>query len=183
MRLCAPLLLVLAAGCASGTADPGRVSTARPSSVQGSGSSVDINLAPDRAIVREAIQATPDAAWAALPKAYADLGIAVRETSGAARTLGNSRLVVSRRLAGNPLSTYLECGSGITGRFADRYRIEIVIRSTIVAAEGGGAQVDTYLEALARNPEGGSNTGVACTSTQRLEQEIAARVRVHAEGV
>jgi hypothetical protein len=57
----------------------------------------------------------------------------------------------------------------------------MLIRSAIVPGEGGGARVDTYVAATARNPEG-STSAVACASTQRLEREIAARVRFHAEG-
>ncbi|MDP2959623.1 MAG: hypothetical protein Q8N53_24675 [Longimicrobiales bacterium] len=182
MRVLAPLLLVLAAACATSGSDPVRVRATRPPSIQASGSTVDVNISHERAIVTEAIRATPEVVWGALRKAYADLGIEVTEASDASRVLGNPRLMVSRRLAGAPLSRYLECGAGLTGPFADRYRIEMLIRSAIVPGEGGGARVDTYVEAVARNPEGTSNTAVACGSTQRLEREIAARVRFHAEG-
>ena len=58
----------------------------------------------------------------------------------------------------------------------------MLIRSSIVPAEGGGVRVESYLEASARNPEGSSNTGVACATTQRLEREIAGRVRFHVGG-
>ena len=81
-----------------------------------------------------------------------------------------------------PLSRYLECGSGLTGPFADRYRIEMLVRTTIVPAGTGGVRVESYVEASARNPEGSSNTGVACATTQRLEREIAQRVRFHVGG-
>jgi hypothetical protein len=142
---------------------------------------MDVSYTPSRGVVADVVGAPAEAVWAALPKAYADLGIPVREISDATRTLGNARLTLSRRLGETPLSRYLECGSGLTGPFADRYRVEMLIRTSVVPAEGG-ARVESYLEATARNPEGSSNTGVACASTNRLERAIAERVRFHVGG-
>jgi hypothetical protein len=176
-----PLLfaLVLATGCASSGRGTGPGAATRPPSIHDSGTTVDVTFTTSRDVVSEAVQATPEAAWEALPKAYADLGIPVQEVSESSHVLGNSHFVVSRRLGETPLSQYLECGSGLTGPFADRYRVEMLVRTSVVPAEAGAARVDTYVAASARNPEGSSNTGVACASTQRLEREIAERVRVH----
>jgi len=182
MRLLSTLLLLLGTACASGQPDAVRVPAPRPTTVSGSGSSGDVNLSPSRAVVTAPVRAPPEAAWAALQKVYADLGIEVKETSEASRTLGNPRLVISRQMAGAPLSRYLECGRGLQGPAADRYRIEMSIRSTVAPAGEGEVQVDTYVEAQARNPEGSSNSAVTCASTQRLEREIAARVRTYAAG-
>ncbi|NJD19023.1 MAG: hypothetical protein FIA95_07045 [Gemmatimonadetes bacterium] len=183
--LLAPLgmgALAVAAGCGSPGGAPAPGAAAPPPSITAAGTTLYVNVAPSRGVVADAVQATPDAAWAALPRAYADLGIPVKEVSDASRTLGNSRFVVSRRLGDTPLSRYLECGAGLTGAFADRYRIEMLIRTTVQPGEAGGARVESYLEASARNPEGSSNTGVACASTQRLERAIAERVRFHTGG-
>jgi hypothetical protein len=179
MRMTALLALVLASACGSPGSGPGPGAAGPPPSISGAGTTLDVRFTPSRDVVSDAVQATPEAAWDALPKAYADLGIPVREVADASRTLGNSRFVISRRLGETPLSRYLECGSGLTGPFADRYRVEMLIRTSIVPAETGGVRVDTYVEASARNPEGSSNTGVACATTHRLEREIAERVRFH----
>ena len=179
MRMTALLAFALASACGSPGSGPAGGAATPPPSITGAGTTLDVSFAPSRGVVTDAVQATPEAAWAALPKAYADLGIPVREVSEASRVLGNSRFVISRRLGDTPLSRYLECGSGLTGPFADRYRIEMLVRTTVVPAETGGVRVESYVEASARNPEGSSNTGVACATTQRLEREIAARVRFH----
>jgi hypothetical protein len=176
------VLLVFLAACATSEPDSVTMPPTRPASVIVSGSTVEVNLPPHREIVTEAIQATPEVAWASLHKAYEDLGIEVKEANERLRILVNPRFVVSRRLAGTPLSRYLECGRGLLGHFADTYRIEMHIRSSVVPGEAGVVQVNTYLEAVARNPEGTSGTAISCSSTQRLEREIAARVRYHAEG-
>jgi hypothetical protein len=143
---------------------------------------MEVHVSPERAIVTEVIQATPEVAWAALQKVYGEMGLEVKESNTATRVLGNPRLVISRRLGSAPLSRYLSCGQGLQGYFADTHRIEMLIRSSVAVVEGSGTRVNTYLEATARNPEGTSNTAVTCTSTQRLEREIAARVKAHAEG-
>jgi hypothetical protein len=176
------LLLLLLAGCAAPDPDTVRLPATRPPSVIVSGNTVEVHLPHDREIVTDSVRATAEAAWVALHKAYEDLGIEVREVNVDALTLGNTRFLVSRRLAGVPLSRHLECGMGLLGHFADTYRIEMHIRSSVVPGEAGVVQVNTYLEAVARNPEGTSGTAISCSSTQRLEREIAARVRYHAEG-
>ncbi len=180
MRHTALIALILTAACSSTGSPPGPGGAAPLPSITTSGTTMDVTYSPSRGVVTEVVEATPEAAWEALPKAYADLGIPVREVSEASRTLGNSRFTLSRRLGETPLSRYLECGSGLTGPFADRYRIELLIRTSIVPVDGGGVRVETYVEASGRNPEGSSNTIVACATTQRLEREIAGRVRFHA---
>lgn len=167
----------LLGACGSPGAAPAPGGAAPPPSITVGATTTDVSFTPSRGVVTDAVQAAPEAVWEVLPKAYADLGIPVRERSDAARILGNARFVLSRRLGETPLSRYLECGSSLTGPFADRYRVEMLIRTAVVPGDGGGARLESYLEASARNPEGGSNTGVACASTQRLEREIARRVR------
>ena len=176
------LILMLASACGSSGSGAGPGAATPPPSITGGGTTMDLNYSTSRGVVTDAVPATPEAAWEALAKAYADLGIPVREVSEVSRTLGNSRLAISRRLGDVPLSRYLECGSNLTGPFADRYRIEMLIRTSIVPADAGGVRVESYIEATGRNPEGSSNTSVACATTQRLEREIAGRVRAHVGG-
>ena len=53
----------------------------RPASIAASGSTVDVHIPQDRAIVGNLILASPAATWAALRRAYEDLGIPVTESS------------------------------------------------------------------------------------------------------
>lgn len=175
-------VLAWAAACSSSGSAPVPGAAAAVPTITSTGTDLDVNFNPSRGVVIDVIHATPEAVWAVLPKAYADVGIPVREVSDASRTLGNPRFLVSRRLGDTPLSRYLECGSGITGPFADRYRIEMLIRTAVVPDPQGGVHVETYVDAKGRNPEGSSNTQVACASTQHLEREIAQRVRALAGG-
>lgn len=174
-----PLILI---GCASPNPGALQVPGQKPTTITDSGSSTDVSVSTSRAVVMDVVSATPEAAWAALHQAWAFLGMEPAGVSEASRTLETGQVTRSRQLAGTPLSKYLECGTGLQGPFADRYRVQMYVRSSIVPEDGGGVRVATYLEASARNPEGSSNSTIACASTQRLEREIAEQVRLRTQG-
>jgi hypothetical protein len=182
MRVAFILLAVLAAACSSSSPERPVLREVRPASIAASGGTVDVHIPQDRAIVGSLVLASPEATWAALRRAYADLGIPVIESSSASRTLGNPRFLVSRRLGSTPLSRFLSCGAGLHGPFADNYRVEMFVRSTVVPGDDGTSELHTYVEARARNPEGTSNTVVPCSSTRRLERDIATRVHLLVAG-
>lgn len=182
MRVASISLVVLATACATPPSQRPVLREVRPASIAASGSSVDVHIPTDRAIVANVILASPAATWVALGKAYEDLGIPVTESSAASRTLGNPRFLVFRRLGSTPLSRFLSCGEGMHGPFADNYRVEMFIRSTVVPAGEGASELHTYVEARARNPEGTSNTEVMCSSARRLERDIATRVHLLVAG-
>lgn len=178
-----PLLLfafLLMAACTATGPQAVREPLHRPATVTMVSTGMDVDMAPEREVVTEAMVASPDAAWAALQGAYGEFDIPVEEMNADLRILGNPRLVVSRRLAGHRLSRYLDCGYGPAGNHADTHRVELQIRSSILEVTGG-VRVNTHLAAIARSMDGTSNTRVRCASTFRLEQEISGRVKFWAE--
>ncbi|GMV07822.1 MAG: hypothetical protein AMXMBFR53_40970 [Gemmatimonadota bacterium] len=176
------VLLVLLAACAPARTDSTPLPAGRPPTIVETDITTEVTVPPSRAIVTDSVLAPPETAWRALKRAWADLGIEAAETSEAELWLSNPRFVVTRRLSGQPLSKYLECGSGMLGPFADRYRIQMSIRSGIVTDGAGGSRVSTYIEAVGQNREGSSNTTVMCSSNYRLERELAQRVRLYSIG-
>ena len=179
-----PLLIIaslLMAACAATGPQTVREPLHRPASVTMVSTGLDVDMAPEREVVTEAVAASSDAAWTALQKVYGEFEIPIEEMNADLRILGNPRLVVSRRLAGHRLSSYLDCGYGPAGNHADTHRLELQIRSSILEVPAG-VRVNTHLAALARSVDGTSNTRVRCASTFRLEQEIAGRVKLWAEG-
>ena len=181
MRVVLPFLTLLVSACLSSGPEAVREPVHRPASVIASSTGVDVNLNPDREVVTEAIVATPAAAWAALQTAYEEMGIPIEEMNADRMILGNPKLIRSRRLNGKRMSSYLDCGQGPAGMNADSHRIEMRLRSSIIPVEGG-IQVNSYVEAIARNMDGTSNNRVRCASTFRLEQEIGGLVRLYSEG-
>jgi hypothetical protein len=115
--------------------------------------------------------------WDALPAIYTELGIPEVGQDPATRTVGNGSFIVTRTLAGEPLSRFLLCGTTAFGApLADEARVQIDVRTT-VSAEGAESSVRTTLVATARANRGTSADTVPCNSTGRLEARIATLVR------
>ena len=132
--------------------------------------------------VSHSVAASPEATWNALVQVYENLGIEVAGLDPNARAISNPDFRLSRRLGGERLSRYLECGSGSIGGFADHFRIQMNILSQVQAAPDGQSTVHTTIQAVGDNPEGTSNTRVPCSSTHQLEHRIAAEVEELAGG-
>ena len=134
------------------------------------------NIQPGVDRVSHGIEASPAAAWDALVQVYGNLGIEIAGLDNGTRVITNPDLTVSRRIGGERLSRYLDCGSGSIGGAADTYRIKMNILSHVEANPDGKSTVHTTIQAVANNPEGTSNTRIPCASTHQLEHRIAAAV-------
>ncbi|HEX2205302.1 MAG TPA: hypothetical protein VHG91_18480 [Longimicrobium sp.] len=116
-----------------------------------------------------------DKVYSTLPTVYNELGIPLNLLDPATRQAGNTRLVLRNRHFGDANSRYVNCGVSRTAqRAADAYRVQLSVRTTVEAAEGGSAtRVSTLVEGFARANEGSSITPVRCVSTGVLESRIA----------
>jgi len=183
MRRLIPALTLLLAGCASAP-DTSSSETEEPFDAPEAfsigdrmGSGTVSNVSPDVERVSFTIAASPEAVWEALVQVYTDVGIEIAGADPGTRSLNNPDFVVSRRLGGERLSRYLECGSGSIGGFADHFRIQMNILSQVVAKPDGQSTLHTTIQAVGDNPEGTSNTRVPCRSTHQLEIRIVSEVR------
>lgn len=140
------------------------------------------NVRPDVVKVSFDIDSPPAKAWTALIQVVEDLGVEVSGTDPGTLALNNPDFRISRRLGDERLSRYLRCGSGMTGPFADRYRIRMNFHSQIRPTPDGNSVVETTIQAVGTNPEGTSNTRVPCSSTHILESRIAEGVAKLAGG-
>jgi hypothetical protein len=180
-RFCAAVAAVVLTGCASGgVSSAPQKSTTMVSVPVGNGGdqgSVDmvINSYNANAPVVSTLSARRDAVWSALDATYQAIGITVAMRDPANWQMGNRNLQVSRRLNGNSLSRYFNCGNtGMGAEIADSYRLTASVVST-VAEQGAGSRLETVAQAVARQ-QGTSSPPVNCASTGQLEQEIANRV-------
>jgi hypothetical protein len=114
-----------------------------------------------------------ESAWAALPGAYAALGLTgAGVIDEAARQFGVAPTTLPRRLNDTPLSRFVDCGSTRLLPNADSYAVRLQV-STQLAAEGTAVtRVQTLVEGTAR-PREMSGNPVLCTSTGELERRIA----------
>jgi hypothetical protein len=182
MRRFIPALTLLLAGCAT-SPDTGSTGMETPidspevfSIGDRMGEGMVSNVQPGVDRISVGISASPDAVWDALVQVYADVGIEIAGADPGTRSLNNPNFVLSRRLGGQRLSRYLECGSGSIGGFADHFRIQMSILSQVEAKPDGLSTLHTTIQAIGDNPEGTSNTRVPCSSTHQLERRIAAEV-------
>lgn len=177
MRLSSiPCLLLLSACSTAGTSPMGGGPDV-PVSHNPTGTGGDFNIQPDLVVASLDVPAAREEAWPALLRTFEELEIPLREVDGATYTVRNSRWVVSRRVGGQRLSTFLDCGRNASGYNADTYRLRLEIASRVVAQGAGRSRVETQIQGIGQNMEGTSNSRVTCTSNHQLEYAIAQRVR------
>jgi hypothetical protein len=179
-------LLVVAAAllaACSGNAPPSTQTVRTTTSISANGmegtTTMSIDSYRDAGGTTHRVGAAPDRVWAVLPAVYQGLGIAVGTSIPDSRTIGNVRLELNRVLGGQPLSSYVNCGEGVTGApLANSYRVTMAILTTLEPTENGGTQVQTRIGASAAN-RAVSGVTVNCATTGRLEGLIAERIRNH----
>jgi hypothetical protein len=89
----------------------------------------------------------------------------------------NKQSIVMRKLAGQPMSRWLRCGTGLTGEHANSWRITLAYAVFVEPVSTDSSRVGVAVFATARNPEGVSTSSVACASTGALEREVISKVR------
>jgi hypothetical protein len=118
------------------------------------------------------IPAPPARAFEALKQVYTELEIPPGTNDPATGRFGNTDFWKSRRLGGEAMSTYLNCGESFTGPAANNYRIYISLLSMVRPDGKGASELETAFAAQAQNMEGTSGDRIPCGSTGRLEERI-----------
>jgi hypothetical protein len=130
------------------------------------------------AFFRDTVALDAGRAWTELPAVYGALGLPVNELVSAERRIG----VVAhqpRRIEGQALSRFLDCGRGPTGgEYADTYQVYLWVETRLVASpsDPSSVTVQSKLTANAR-PRAVSGNPVPCKSLGRLERRINELVR------
>ena len=179
MRRATILPLLLLCACASqNTAVPVGPERTTTVTIETVNSSRELRLTPTRPVAHSAVALVPvDRAWQALPAVYAALGL-----SGAGiideeqRRFGAGPLTLPRRVNGDRVSKFLDCGATVSMPNADAYAVTVQVVTQLVGEGEAGTRVQTVMEAAARPRDTAGNT-VGCTSTGQLEQVIAERLQ------
>jgi len=171
MRSLVTLLVALAASaCASApAAGPERTTRVAISSGAGSLGITEIrhDLTPSRTLPLH-----PDSVWRALPLVYERLGV---EGAGLlpGQPVYGAQGFRPRRLEGKRLSSWIDCGTGLTATpKADEYLVTMSLLSRVVPEREGGTRLETVLTAHARSLSAAGDP-VNCQSTGRLEARVA----------
>lgn len=180
MRTIPFLLLALLGGCATAraTAEP-----ELPARVIAAGETATFRVTGNEEAQLYSVRANASQVWRALPGVFETLEIPITHIDTNVRLIGNRDHAVSRRLGGEPLHRYLNCGSSMTGPVTRTHLVRLSLLVQVVEGEGDQALVQSLVDAEARSRQGVSGGGpITCGSTGRLEARIAQMLNETVDG-
>ena len=170
--------LALLAGCASGGAPETSNSVmARPAIFQSAETGTIQGERPVASSI--AIAATPQVVWLAAKSVYTDLQIPLTIESAPTGQLGNANFWKTRQIAGEPMTSLVNCGSDMTGPKAATYRIYMSLVTDIRSDNKGGTTVHTTLAAYGQDMSGASSDRIPCGTTGKFEQMVLERIKAY----
>ena len=180
------LLVMGLVGAAACSAAPRETAPAAPSRreeqvVRMSGTfDMQMQLNRTAAIFGDTLAADPVRAWAHLPAVFEALALPVNRADVATQELAVVALQ-PRRIEGQRLSLFLDCGRSPTGGdLADSYQVYFWM-SARVLARPGGSRVETLVQANARPRDRGGEP-VPCNTRGRLERRVVELLRERLAG-
>jgi len=111
-----------------------------------------------------------DQVWAVLPQVFEQLDIPVTTQNRAALQMGNAGYV-ARRVEGKRMSTYLDCGTSLSGVLADAYDITLQLFVQLRPTSEADTEVTVTIDGLGE-PRSTSGTPVHCSSKKVLEDRV-----------
>jgi hypothetical protein len=152
----------------------------RPTAVRLPGHAAPMSI--DSGGVDVPLTASAGAVFFAARQVFFELKIPTPLADSARGYLINGRFIKLRELAGFPLSTYVNCGSGMTGPNADSFRVTMAIAALIDATGPNASRLRLTVLAGAESTEGVSKSAVACSSSGLLEERLLKTIRLKIRG-
>lgn len=172
MRRVTPLLMVIVAGCASGS---GSASAPTSQTVRVVGPSATASLALSGNPETSSSKTLPysvEQVWRALPGVLDSLGIPIQTMDPAKRIVGNAGFKIRGRLKNVPLSRYIDCGnSNGIGPNADNYEVHITFLAAVRPAENNSSSVSLTFDAVGK-PVNFAQDFSQCGSKTVLESKL-----------
>jgi hypothetical protein len=157
-------------GCASSSGPPAERTTRVAISSTGA-SMGSARLHNDPGTATRTLPVPPDSVWQALPRVYEILGIPDAGAVAGQQIFG-ARNFRPRRIDGKRLSTFIDCGPGLTATpKADEYTITMNLTSRLSAAKDATTIMETMVEASGK-PRATAADPVSCQSNGALEARI-----------
>lgn len=148
----------------------------RPAAVRLPGHPGPMSL--DSGSVDVVLPASSGAVFYAARQVFFEMKIPTPMADSARGYLVNGRFIKLRSLAGSPLSTFVNCGSGMTGPNADNFRITMAVAALVDATGPNTSRLRLTVLAGAESTEGVSKSAVACGSSGILEDRILKTIRL-----
>ena len=125
----------------------------------------------------------PGRTYAAVLSAFNELKIPAEIRDSAEGRVESNVFYRRGDLAGKQISTYLSCGDGITGPYADSYRVYMIAMVTVAPKGETGSTIRTIFLAGAVAVAEGARQPMACESTGRMEIRLHKLVLKKAAGL
>lgn len=138
---------------------------------------IDVPIMLDTMALEFPIAGARDSIYAALLSVFQELKIPVQTANPKAGLLNNLNADISRRLGGERLSRYIDCGRGFSGENANVCRVTIVMAAWPDPQSGDATALHVAFIGGGLDPAGSRGNYVLCTSKGVLEEEFAAKVR------
>ncbi|MEP6496057.1 MAG: hypothetical protein ABJF01_25480 [bacterium] len=113
-----------------------------------------------------------DLVWKVMPFAFDSLTIPVTAIDQKAHSIGNGDFHVRRRLGGESLRSYLNCGSTQGALNSETYDVRISLTTQLTSDTPSLTVLTTTLQAMAR-PVSTSGEYLRCSSTGALETRLS----------
>lgn len=129
-----------------------------------------VNLRNQATVGQRAVTASLSEVWAVLPAVFAQLGIETTRIDSSEGIIGNPAYR-ARRIEGQRMSEYLDCGRSFGSNYADQYAVTLGILVQLASSPDGRTLVRTVVDAYARDPSQNGNA-VHCITWGSLERRI-----------
>ena len=169
------LLLLGLCACAS-AGSSGEEVTAKQATIY-AGPDTPLLLAERPRAVATTIAAPPAAVWLAVKKVYADLEIPLTVENTSAHQLGNANFYKTRQIGGQNMTSFVDCGTGMTGPKSASYRIYISLLTDVMTDGHGGTKIQTTFVPIGQDVAGGSTDRMPCGTTGHFEAFFLERVK------
>jgi hypothetical protein len=136
----------------------------------------DLRVDPGVSRSSDVVDAPVTRVWTILPTVFDELEIEPTVRDPQEKLLGSMQFR-PRRIGGNRLSQYLDCGRSVgVASNADAYRVTMSLVTRVKEADGDRTEIETELYAVAE-PRGVRGDAVNCTSKGTLERQIVELVQ------
>ena len=168
-------LIVLGLLLGSGAAQAQNYAVDRNFEIRPAGRAMHVSL--DTVDTPTHFRGSPFRVYRALAAVYEGLKIALNITDSIRGHVGNTG-VAMRNIDGKRMSTFVGCGSGMTGQYADIHRVTLAVVSWVQPRGRDSSTVRTGVFAGAVDrAEGSSSMPRACATTGVLEERIRVLLR------
>lgn len=172
LRLAVLLLTSGLAGCAPrGTsATPAVTPNLSTVILAGTADLQRVDLRNESSVGQRMVTGTLVEVWAVLPAVFAQLGIETTRVDSGEAVIGNPGYR-ARRIEGQRMSRYLDCGRSFGRDYADQYAVTLGVLVQLAPAADGGTIVRTVVDAYARDPSQ-NGSPVHCITWGSLERRV-----------